>query len=127
MLGQFLQPPLDDVVIIAVSGIDGDRRCPGILQRSERIALAGVGHGKRDDAARTGPQLARSASARFRLRHPLHRCMMAVGEELPETPRRLGNGIGIGNGAGVEAELLRLFAEAGLQTRGRLLRQLRRV
>jgi len=53
--------------------------------------------------------------------------MMAVSKELPQTPGRLGNGIGIGNGAGVEAELLGLFAEAGLQARGRLLRQLQRV
>ena len=99
-----LEAFLDQVMIVAIAGIDRDRAARGPRERGEGVFRGAVVHPQHDDRAHLGPERARVAPpVRFR-REPVHVALPAEGEKAPETqPRRL-HGIGRGDARGIEAE-----------------------
>ena len=53
--GKLLQLALDDVVIVPVPGIDGDRAAIGPTQNGERVLVRTVIHGQDDNRAHVRP------------------------------------------------------------------------
>ena len=121
VLRQLLEPALDDVVIVAVAGIDGDGRLLARGKRRQRVVVGGVAERKADHPARVRPQGLGRCTALRRLGHPLHRAVMTLGDEPCEIFGRLRRRTGGSDAHVVEAERPRLFGERGLQP-GRLLR-----
>ena len=76
LAGEFLQLALDDVMIVAIAGIDGDRADLPALQERERVFVGTVVHGEHDDAAHVGPQRLRRRAPLERLGQPVHVAVM---------------------------------------------------
>ncbi len=76
--GNGFQLALDDIVIIAVLGIDGDRAFSCALQLGQRIVLRAVIHRQHDDALGLRPQALRTGAAHRCLGHPRHRSMALI-------------------------------------------------
>ena len=70
--GDALELAFDNVVIIAVLCIDGNRGLILVLEDCQRIAVRSVIHGKHDDRTHLRPQVVRTGAAFFRFLHPVH-------------------------------------------------------
>ena len=124
--GQHLQLSLDDVMIVAVSRIDGDRAAVAAPCRRQRILRGPVVDRQHDDASNVGPERFRIGAARERLRHPGHVAVSALSQPLRKVFARSRRQIGRGDPAGVEAERdhLRAPDAAALQAGPALLESL---
>ncbi|EGE58995.1 hypothetical protein RHECNPAF_2530074 [Rhizobium etli CNPAF512] len=101
--GDLLQPALDDVVIIAVAGIDRYRRSIGFGEDAARIFLRGVIEAEDDHGSHLAPERQGIAAPIARLRHPLHRAMAPGIDELAEALFGFGNRVGPRDAAEIEA------------------------
>jgi hypothetical protein len=88
-----LELALDDVVIIAISGVDRDGRAVLLRQRGERIAVLTVIQSEQDDTADLGPKGRRRSSPPGGLGHPRHGSVTTLGEPELEPFRREGDGV----------------------------------
>ena len=101
--GDLLQPALDDVVIVAVARIDGDRRRGrGCARMPRGSCVRPVVHAEHDDRAHLRPQRRGLGAPLQRLGHPVHRAVMAVGEEFGAAVRRAS---GIASGAVIATDV----------------------
>ena len=72
------QHPLDDVMIVAIAGIDGDIAPIRLTQRCIRVFGGGVTDSEGNDAAGFGPEGLRVAALFNARLHPFHRPVMAL-------------------------------------------------
>ena len=98
-----LQRTLDDVVIVAVAGIDGDCRRLPVGQRGKRVALRAVIEAEQDDGVDARPQHAGIAAALRGIGQPVHRAVMAGLQKGLEIGWRGLNGVGTGDADDIEA------------------------
>jgi hypothetical protein len=68
-------------------------------------------HAEHDDGAHLRPQDTRIGAALLGVRHPVHAAMGTGIEPFTQTRGCLGNGVGPGDAAGVEAEVMRARAQ----------------
>ena len=116
--GDALQLALDDVVIVAPSRIERDRRLVRLGEHGERIAFAGIVHAEHDDGADLAPELARIGALRLPFRHPVHLALIAMGEPGFEALRRLRDRIGRGDAHHREAFSEGALGDGALQLLG---------
>ena len=106
LAGQFLELALDDVVIVAVLRIDGDRGAALVGKRGERVRLRPVIHAEHDDRADLRPQRARAAAPRRRLLQPSHAAVLACFDEGRKPRRRQRDRTGRCDRDAIEAQPL---------------------
>jgi len=104
-----LQPPLDDVVIIAVAGIDRNGGLVRFGKQVARIFFRAVVQSEHDDGAHVAPQRFRFGTPGFRFLHPRHRAVIAVVEKLSQPFRRERNAVWGGDATEIEAERKRFL------------------
>ncbi len=106
LAGDFLQPALDDVVVVAVVRIDRDRAAIRSAENVERIVIRPVVHARaRRSSALPATRRCGSPRRGRGLSEPLHRAVQPFGHELREPCGRQRNGIGRGDGDQIEAGL----------------------
>ncbi len=103
-LRQGLQHALEDVVVVAVAGIDGDGGSVGAGERGERVGIGGVGEAERDHGAGLGPEGLGVAALVGSVGEPAHVAVFAGGEEGLEALAGLGGQGGGGEADRIEAE-----------------------
>ena len=110
-----LQPLLDHVVIVAVLGIDRDRRPVALLEHRHRIMPRAVILGQHDHRARLGPECLWVAAPMRALRHPAHLPMPPCLEERRQPPCQLRHVAGAADLARGEPLLRRFRHQLALQ------------
>ncbi len=103
-LRQGLEHAFEDVVVVAVAGIDGDGGSVGAGERGERVGIGGVGEAEGDDAAGLGPEGLRVGALVGSVGEPAHVAVFAGGQEVLEPVTGLGGECRGGEADGVEAE-----------------------
>ena len=101
--GDRLEATFHDIVIVAVSGIGRDGAAILAAEQCQRILGRAVVHAQHDDRAHVRPQSPRVGAPIGRIGQPVHRAMLALGEEGGEAGRRLGDGVRRGDRHHVEA------------------------
>ena len=114
---QVLELALDDVVIVAVAGIDRDIAGFARLEPRHRILVRPVIHPDHDKALRLRPKTLGCLAAIPRRFHPVHIAVPAFGQRGAELVRKIGSGRGGGDAEGVEAERFRPRLQFSNQTR----------
>ena len=107
------QLALDDVVVVAIAGVDRNRAAGLSRERRQRILLRAVVEAEDDKAFRPRHERPRVDAPLKGLRHPAHLAVRALGEPGGEPLAHLRRRIGGGHPAGVEAERVRLGLEGG--------------
>ncbi len=110
-----LQALLDEIVVVAVLRIDGNRRAAAPLQRFQRIAVGAVVHRQHDDRFRVRPERQRIGAPCRRLFHPAHLSVTAERKPVPQSFGKVGACIRPRDADIVEARLLRAGEEAAAQ------------
>ena len=80
----FFQPPLDDVVIIAIAGIDRNGRLVGLGKQAAWIFFRTVVQPEHDDGANVSPERFRLCPAGLGFLHPRHRAVIAIVQKLSQ-------------------------------------------
>ena len=109
--GDLLEPRFDEIVIIAVAGVDGDIARAFIVEARHRIIVRPVIHGQHDNAFDVGPERAGPRAAAFGFFHPNHIAVAALGQPLREAGDGLGRGVRRCHAHGVEASRCHALAQ----------------
>ena len=89
--GDTLELALDEVVIVAMAGIDGDGGALRLRQRCQRVRVRPVIQAEHDDGLRLGPERARAHPALRLGLEPVHAAVQPFGDERSQPWRGLGN------------------------------------
>ncbi|QTK79901.1 hypothetical protein AT6N2_C2270 [Agrobacterium tumefaciens] len=106
--GDLLQPPLDDVMVIAVAGIDRNGCLVRFQKQVARVFLRAVIETEHDDGAHITPERFGFRPTRLGFLHPRHGAVVAIVEELPQPLRCKRNAVGYRDATEIEAERNRL-------------------
>ncbi len=98
-----------------MAGIDRDGGAVLLRQRRQRIGVRAVVEPEHDHGADTWPERARDPAPVGLRRQPVHGAVLALGEELRQARRGLGNGVGARDADGIEALGLRLGDQPALE------------
>ncbi|KVK52936.1 hypothetical protein L904_01165 [Agrobacterium sp. LY4] len=107
--GDFLQPPLDDVVIITIAGIDRDGSLVGFGKQAARIFFRTVVQPEHDDGAHVSPERFRLCPAGLGFLHPRHRAVIAIVEKLSQPFGCERHAVRRGDATQIEAERKRFL------------------
>ena len=110
---QLLELALDQLVIVAVAGIDGDIAAIARLERQHWVGRRPVIDPEHDDRACLGPERSRTAAPRRGLSHPVHVAVPAGLKRRRELFRQIRPRVGRSDAEGVEAKRLGAAAQFG--------------
>lgn len=102
--GDLLQPPLDDVMVIAVAGIDRNGCLVWFRKQATRIFVRPVIEAEHDDGAHIAPERFWLRPTRLGFLHPRHGAVVAILEKLPQPLRCKRNAVGRRDATQIEAE-----------------------
>ena len=94
--GELLEAALDQLVIVAMAGVDRDRAALAPREHRQRVLVRAIVEAEHDRALRRRPEAPRALPARRVAREPAHLALPAGGEEgVPgglDRPRQVGRG-----------------------------------
>lgn len=113
---QQLETAFDEIMVIAIAGINGDIGGGFLGKQRQRILGGSIVHAEHDDAFDVWPKLFWVGAARLRFRHPLHVAGRAGLQPLRKVKRARTGKLGPRHTAQIEAKLTCF----GVQGRGKV-------
>ncbi len=107
----YLQPLLDQVMIVVALGVDRNRPARAMFQNCQRIAVGTVIDPQHDHRLHGGPQRAGVGTAFGVLREPIHVAVRPRREKVAEMYCCVGNSIGRRDADAIESKRARLLLE----------------